>query len=44
MRRVVSLAPLLIGGTTTLLLMLLLILLPRQNFLHNSETTIFLLA
>jgi hypothetical protein len=37
-------APLLIGGTPTLLPMMLPILLPRQNLLHNSETTIFLLA
>jgi hypothetical protein len=44
MRRVVSLAPLLIGGTPTVLPILLQTLLPRQNFLHNSGTTIFLLA
>jgi hypothetical protein len=44
MRRVVSLDPLLIGGTTTVLHMLPPTLLPRQNLLHNSKTTIFLLA
>jgi hypothetical protein len=44
MLQVVLLAPLLIGGTPTLLLMILPILLPRQNLLHISETTIFLLA
>jgi hypothetical protein len=44
MLQVVLLAPLLIGGTPTLLPMMLLILLPGQNFLHSSETTIFLLA
>jgi hypothetical protein len=44
MLRVVSLALLRIGGTPTLLSMLSLILSPRQNLLHNSETTIFLLA
>jgi hypothetical protein len=44
MRRVVSLAPLLIGGTSAVLPMLLLTLLPRHNFLHNSETIIFLLT
>jgi hypothetical protein len=44
MRRVVSLAPLLIDGTPTVLPMLLSTLLPGQNFLHNLETTIFLLV
>jgi hypothetical protein len=37
-------ASLLIGGTPTPLPMMMSILLPRQNLLHISETTIFLLA
>jgi hypothetical protein len=41
---VVSLAPLLIGGTPTLFPMMLPILLGVQNLLHNSETTVLLLA
>jgi hypothetical protein len=44
MRRVVSLATLLIGGTPTVLPMLLLTLFPRQNFLHNLGIIIFLLV
>jgi hypothetical protein len=40
---VVLLDPLLIGGILTLLPMMLQILLPRQNSLHSSETTTFLL-
>jgi hypothetical protein len=44
MLRVVSVAPLLIDGTPTMMPMLLSTLLPGQNFLHNSGTTIFLLA
>jgi hypothetical protein len=44
MRRVVLLAPLLIGGTPTMLPMLLPTLLSRQNSLHNSRTIIFLQA
>jgi hypothetical protein len=44
MLQVILLAPLLIGGTPTPLPMMLPILLPRQNLLHSSKTTIFLLA
>jgi hypothetical protein len=44
MRRVDSLALLLIGGTPTVLPMLLPTLLSGQNFLHNSGTIIFLQA
>jgi hypothetical protein len=40
---VVLLDPLLIGGILTLLPMMLLILSPRQNSLHSSEITKFLL-
>jgi hypothetical protein len=38
------LAPLLIGGTPIMLPMKLSVILPRQNLLHSSETTIFMLA